>query len=223
MSSYGLGFLSATAPWTGAADVSISYTDTASSTNNTSTYSFSGISFGTAASNRVVAVSTYVQSIASISDVTIGGISATKAVELYATNATSVLAVYYATVPTGTSGTVAVRCSDAGGRCAIAAYRIIPGYSSAPSFASSAVAETTNISEVTGGSSIYVFLRTDTKTFSTTRNGVSLTPDVGGVFGGPNYAKLGNIATTGNPNAVINSTYAGATGGQGSIIVAHWR
>jgi len=223
--SYGLGFLSATAPWTGSVAASISFTDSAQSTNNNTSYTFSNLSVGTAATNRVVAVTIYSQSASAVSTVTIGGISATKAVEIYYTDAASVVAIYYAVVPTGTTASVVVNLADQAGRCAVGVYRIIPGYSSTPvSTVSGQATQSVSEFEVTGGASVYLFIENANTAYTPTRNTVSLTTDASSTFGGPKLVKYGNYPVTGDPNAGINSTYASGTGSNNcAIIVSHWK
>jgi hypothetical protein len=78
-----------------------------------STYTFSNVSIGTAASDRIVVICVSVQANATISTVTIGGINASLGKEEIYTAATPdvVASIWYAFVPTGTTATVAVTLS----------------------------------------------------------------------------------------------------------------
>lgn len=86
------------------------------------TATFTSVALGTAATNRVVAVyfgSGQVNN-GIVTDVTIQGITATLAVRAIATNSPSVNVIYYATVPTGTTGDVVVTYSTTWGATSIA-------------------------------------------------------------------------------------------------------
>jgi len=223
MSNYGLGFLSATAPWDGSAATSISFTDTASNTTNTDAYTFTGQSIGSAASNRIVVVSVYLIGVSSTKTVTIGGIAATEAVTNYYSTPNTFLGIYYAAVPTGTTATVFVESSGKANRCAISVYRLIPSYSSSALYTVSTTAiGDASLNEITGGSSVYAYVRDSSNSYTISRNSSTLTPDVSSVFGGSKLVKFGNFPVTGNPNAQNNSTYSSSTADVG-IVVAHWR
>lgn len=222
--SYGLGFLSATAPWTGSVAASISYTDYAQNTNNTTTYNFTNVACGTASSTRIVAIVAFASGIGGeISSLKINGTSATKAVGLYWSAETTSMSIYYLNVTTGTTCSVEVNTPDAAGRCAITVYSITPGYSATPSFTNTATnTGTMSITEVTGGVTIYGYTRDNTTAYTVTRDSVTITPDASTSVGGPNLIKVGSTTVTGNPNASSSATYA-ASASQVSVVAAHWR
>lgn len=96
----------------------------------TATPSFAGVNFGTANANRVIAVIAVGRANAAtnqtISSMTIGGIAATQVAS--AAGVVSNVAgidIWYASVPTGASGTVAVTWSSANVRSGIYVYSII--------------------------------------------------------------------------------------------------
>lgn len=95
---------------------------------------FTGISFGTADTNRIIAVPVCWRANAdgdTITGMTIGGVSATQASGAYvsATGGAWISDIWYAAVPTGTSGNVVVTFSATTSRTGIATYRIITGTS----------------------------------------------------------------------------------------------
>jgi hypothetical protein len=113
--------------------MTVTFEDSDSSAADASTYTFSGMTFGTAYAGRrlVVAVITRSGAAESISSVTIGGIAATalktKHNDLLAP-ARTICAIYAATVPTGTSGDVVVTCSGTMVRCAVGLYNSPTGF-----------------------------------------------------------------------------------------------
>ena len=102
-----------------------SYLTAVNDTSGKTTYSFASVSFGTAASDRLIVVCANPNgsSVTSINSMTIGGISATKAAENQTGNGVS--SIWFALVPTGTSGTVTFTCNAAASRARIAAYRVV--------------------------------------------------------------------------------------------------
>lgn len=106
--------------------VEATLTDHAYNPADQTSYSFASQSFGVAADNRHVVVC--VGGLAgagarSVSSMTIGGVAATKVVEI-ALNAVA-CAIYIANVPTGTTGTVSVTFNAPMVRAAIAVYRVV--------------------------------------------------------------------------------------------------
>lgn len=103
-----------------------SFQDSTSVSQNTATYSFAGRAFGAADADRKILVA--IRAIANASlptGVTIGGVAAT---HLNGTASGNIVVDYWwAAVPTGTTGTVAVTFSSGSSRdVAIAIYRVIP-------------------------------------------------------------------------------------------------
>lgn len=95
-------------------------------TSDTSTYTFSGASIGTAASDRIVVVAAWVRaaSTVSISSLTIGGVSATAIVTAEGTGtASNRLSIYALNVTSGTTADIVVNCSTAGVRAGIGVWR----------------------------------------------------------------------------------------------------
>jgi hypothetical protein len=93
-----------------------------------SSYTFSGVSFGTENQQRYVIVSVYgsAGTAPTSATVTIGGVSATA---LIASNSRN---FYIAKVPTGTSGTVVVTFSSATNECVISSYSVVGLQSTTP-------------------------------------------------------------------------------------------
>lgn len=115
---------------TGGVTFDLSFVTFATDTTDATTYTFSSQSFGVADTNRVIAVSigTRVNNGGTnqVSSVTIGGISATLAIRSAAAGTGFGLSeIWYASVPTGTTGTVVVNTATTAARCIIGIYRII--------------------------------------------------------------------------------------------------
>lgn len=139
------GTISIPFPGPGAASPGVTLTPTAvaSDTTNSTTYTFSSQSFGTAAADRYIIVvfgagrgSTGV----AVSSATIGGVGATIDVQNTATvsGSSAVSAILSAAVPTGTTGTVAVTISGAAAQnAAISVYSLTGSLTGAASFTNS--------------------------------------------------------------------------------------
>lgn len=99
-------------------------------TTNAATYTFTAQNFGTAAPDRYILCAVHSSSTGttarSISSLTIGGVNATKVVEITgsATNLT-LSAFWIAAVPTGASGNVVVNFNTTMQRCQIALHSLI--------------------------------------------------------------------------------------------------
>lgn len=102
----------------------ISYVTKASSTSGLTTYTFSSLSLGTEASDRIIAV-TIGGSVSSdsVSTVTINGVSAT-VLNHSGSNTFRTVAMAYAEVPSGTTGDVVVTWSGAADNCQIGVFKI---------------------------------------------------------------------------------------------------
>jgi len=106
--------------------VDIQFTDSDVSGTITDEYTFAGKDIGAVASDRVIAVGVGTSSgtnAAVISSVTIGGISATKAISSNAEE-NSLSDIWYATVPTGTTATVVVTYTLEQQRCGIGVWAV---------------------------------------------------------------------------------------------------
>lgn len=88
----------------------LSFLESRTTSANTTSQSFSGVSLGAAAPDRkiILAISHYITISAAPSSVTIGGISATKLVDNTSTASLGVSSIWIAAVPTGTSATVII-------------------------------------------------------------------------------------------------------------------
>ena len=98
---------------------------TAVKSNDATSYTFSSVSFGAEASNRSIVVGIGAGRASSgarnVNSVTIGGVTATKAIEKDSPAATgsNVAAIAFAKVPTGTSGDIVVTFNGTMARCGI--------------------------------------------------------------------------------------------------------
>lgn len=138
---------------------SLTATANASDTSSQTTYNFGTLSFGSADTTRIMAIAVGSRNAAGtqqVSSASIGGVSATFSVrQLGATNA-SVSEIWYAAVPTGTTGNVSVTFAGANSRAAVQVYAIIAPSSAAPTAtgASTANAPTTTFTIPAGGAAI---------------------------------------------------------------------
>lgn len=76
-------------------------------------YSWTGLSFGTASSNRYMVACIFMEGAFTVTGVTIGGVTASSVASK--ANGNSNVSMWIAAVPTGTSGTVAVTSTAPGG------------------------------------------------------------------------------------------------------------
>lgn len=108
--------------------MALSFLQSANSTTDTNAYTFSAQNLGAEASDRYIAVTVNGRkagATTSISSVTIGGVTASIAVQRANTiTNTSIAGIVIAAVPTGTTGDIVVTFADTLARCAIGVYRI---------------------------------------------------------------------------------------------------
>ena len=100
-------------------------TNTAFASDDTTqtTYTFASQAIGTAASTRVVIVCGGTRNSAQmISSMTIGGISATKAISAAGASSFNSAEIWYAVVPTGTTATISLTLGSSAPRYAISVY-----------------------------------------------------------------------------------------------------
>ena len=114
----------------GVGTVTVAFTAAAVDTVNATAFTFSGHSLGAAEANRKIVITVFgVGTTASsrlVSTLTIGGVSATLAIAVQnSTEDHYACEIWYATVPTGTTGDVVVTWNAAMGNCAIGAFRVI--------------------------------------------------------------------------------------------------
>ncbi|MGI9142873.1 MAG: hypothetical protein ACR2IJ_06740, partial [Fluviibacter sp.] len=127
----------------------LSYNGWTNATPATASYTFSGVPFGTAASGRVVviAINYALVGAPTISSVTIGGVTATLAVKVVATSQPRMSYIYYAVVPSGTSGNVEIVTSAAIGQLTnVISYSLYGLSSSAPTTTGVANNDTLSVS-----------------------------------------------------------------------------
>ena len=103
-------------------DTSVTFTDSSVNSSGATAYTFSSQAIGTASSDRVVAVGVSAgNSAAGINTLTVGGVSAVKAID--ATNSTET-ELWYASVPSGTTADIVVTFSSSKGRCGIGVWAL---------------------------------------------------------------------------------------------------
>ena len=104
-------------------DTSVTFTASAVNTSAQSSYTFSSQAIGTASSDRVVVVGTSGGSGATdaVSSMTIGGVSAVKAIGIVNNTGTE---IWYATVPTGTTASIVVNWGGTKNRSGIGVWAL---------------------------------------------------------------------------------------------------
>jgi len=158
--------------------VSPVYTVTRTSTADQQSYSFTSTSFSAAATDRIIAtfVTDYNGGGLGSTAVTIGGVTATRANSTTAADQV-VGAWFYALVPTGTSGTIAITFNSSGFVCGAHVYAI---YNADPATITS-----------------YVQAVINTSTSSTSQTGIVVPPGGAVLAGFSGGDGLGNLTFTG--------------------------
>jgi hypothetical protein len=102
---------------------SITYNGTANSGTDSTTYTFTGVSIGTAATNRLVYIEVQHDGAGArlLSSATIAGVSASTVDPTGQGNGTKIL---YANIPTGTTATIVITFDGTCTRCVIGSYSI---------------------------------------------------------------------------------------------------
>ena len=177
----------------------VNFITTASSAVNLTNYTFNSVDFGDEDANREVFVlvtyGSFALSARALNSMTIGGITATKAAN--AADAISGAACFYATVPTGTSGSVTLNFSGGVLRCAISVFNVI----NRPNISS----QETAVSHISAGSGESISI-TDT----VPNNGFSLgmlsqnTSDITGSLSSAPYTQVANFSYADGPTSYNN-------------------
>lgn len=126
---------------------SLTATANAVDTSTQTTYNFGTLSFGAADTTRVIAIGIGARNAAGtqiVSSASIGGVSATFAVRQITGLNSNVSEIWYAAVPTGTTGNVSVTFAGANARAAVQIYAIISPSTAAPT-ATGAQADTATV------------------------------------------------------------------------------
>jgi hypothetical protein len=185
------------------------------------TITHTGVSFGAADTNRVIAVvvAARMVTVNTITGVTIGGVAATEAVSARATVAGtngSNSGIWYASVPTGTSGDIVVTHGAAAARTGIAAYRVVtstPAPTSSNSANGAASPLSAAITVPTGGAGIAGLWQNGSVTDSTWSNA---TQDYQATSGGSSRMEAATVSTIGSVSP------GGTTGGNSVLSAAAW-
>ena len=215
---------------TGGSVMEFDYLGTSVSSSNLNTYTFLSNDLGSADAERVIAVVIHATaaSTRSITSVSIGGIAATAAV----TDASArPIGIWYAAVPTGTTGNIVVNFNSTGALdCRIGWFRLVPSVSTPLDTGDSGLAApprtVSNIEVVDGGcviSALMVAGLTATG-LAPTYNGVdgSTTHYILDAPSGSNSIfAVASIATT--QDSTTNDVGWSWTGNNGQALVASWR
>lgn len=128
--------------------VDCTYTDSAVSSSNLTTYTFSGRSLGSAADDRYILVCAFALGLSArtLSSVTIGGINATTILTASDDDGFTYVstAMVIAKVPTGTTGDIVVTWSGGLSGCGIGVYRLTNLESATPTATASDVIPSSN-------------------------------------------------------------------------------
>lgn len=186
-------------------DAQLSFVDSKSTDANQSTYTWTGVSFGAEAANRVLVALVVTQNV-TITSATIGGVSATIV-------GSPACWIVYATVPTGTSGTIVFNLNTGDTRNAFRLYRVVPGKSATPINTIADSSDATTSSSLTvkkGGVAVLNAARSSGNgAFTTSWNGTDTLSYVSGDYGSSNFRwNLGYIdpITTSESSTFTSST-----------------
>jgi len=109
------------------------FSDSAFQQANLTTYSFTSMNFGTAATDRkIITAFSGGNVFRNVSSVTIGGVAATALATIKSTGGALTTAMYIADVPSGTSGTITVVWAGAMTACGIGCWSVYGMNSSTP-------------------------------------------------------------------------------------------
>jgi hypothetical protein len=183
----------------------VSYQTVSQTGLGTDAFSFSSLAFGAAATDRVIVAAVWgiAESGNSILSATIGGVSATKLVEI--AGASDLLTIIAAAVPTGTTGTIAGTFNGSTGRAGVSVWRLV-GNEGVTAIATGSNSDLSGLTLATGqnGVAIAACINVDSRT--TTWTGASEDYDTDD---GTTNASGASVATDGN-NLTITPTLSGA-------------
>jgi len=197
------------------------------------TYTFTGVSFGTAASDRVVVVYiSYAASAASsITGVTIAGVAATLAVTANTSSQIRVASIYYASIPSGTSGTVVastnLTVTPVPGFCV--SYSMYGLSSTTPTTGVSnndvvSVAPSASVTITPNNGGIIVAgYNAGGIAAGTTSTWTNVTEDLDLIYSTSNIITNGSSTTAVNASTTITCTGTDGTVNRPNLIVATWR
>lgn len=205
----------------------LNFIGTSDNGTNASTFTFSNVDIGTASSDRLVVIASHATggasagNDASISSLTVGGTSMTKATSQFDDNASCDL--YYLTVTSGTTATVVATYDKQKGRCTIGVYTITGLSSTTPSDTGTSInsdsAPSLTLDIPTG--SIAVYAHTSANNATTTVSYSSATEHYDQGIGGENTTASGaSLADAGNAHtetATLSDSKAGT-----ALIGAVW-
>lgn len=233
MSLLGAGKASA-----GGASFSLAWTGVVIDTAGGTSVNYASVPIGVADANRVVAVAiagdTAGAATSPVSTVTIGGISATQVSGAATFSAIAYSDIWYASVPTGTTATVAVTYGTPIANSAVQAYRIItttptPSTGASGTAVAQAISNTAYTVPAGGGSfNVYVFrggsTGSDTVAWtnaSPTSNGDNLQQGIGGVTNSNPIISVAHTTGTGSITVSAAITGPGFNNNQ-TISAAAW-
>jgi hypothetical protein len=195
----------------------VSYITSANTVAAQSSYTFSNISIGTAASDRYIVVAAFGSggSSTTVTSVTVGGSNAASLVQI--AGSTTVNSLFIIPVSTGTTANIVVTFPDAKDRCAVSVWRVtgissITPYDTASFGTSNSVnTSSVNIDTVSGGILIASSIRGGTQSGTTTWTGATEAYDFtvsGRIVSG---ASLSNTSTETNRLLQTDFTTTAAT------------
>jgi hypothetical protein len=212
----------------GGGAATLTYEAFATENGGTAIATYTSVAFGTASSNRVLAFVTGARINAAdantVASATIGGVSATQASGAVATNATNQMStdIWYASVPTGTSGTIVVNWNAANARTGLYLYAVTttnptPSSGNGVASASSVASLNASITVPANGVGIVGFLAQQT---GNTLSFTNATQDASNALAGAaNGMEAGHTTSTGAIS--ITGTQTG-TNNNAAMSMAAW-
>lgn len=195
----------------------LTFKNVQSDTSDASSYSFTGLDFGTADSTRLIVVGVTAALVGNITAVDIGGVSATAVSGSFTSN------LWYASVPSGATGDIVVTCGGSASNCTISWYVC---YTSTPTPASegandisSGSGTSTPITIPTGGFAISCAWSVDTTDRVATWTYLTKNSDAFAEASTFNNHSAASSTTAGSPS--INITWT-ASASNGSSSWAVW-
>jgi hypothetical protein len=214
---------------TGTASASLTYEALATETSGTATATFSGVTFGTANSNRVmiiVAGSRVSSGLSNtVSSATIGGISATQvpSAAVTGTGGNMTSDIWYASVPTGLTGTIVVNWANANLRSGVCVYNLVTATPTVAHGASSSGQNTISLTftaSLTVPTSGFGVVGLVVQQSGNTLSFTNATQDVSGTLGAASNAiECGHTTATGSVALTGSQT---PTSNFGNMSAASW-
>lgn len=203
----------------------------ATDTSSQSTYSFAGVSFGTAATNRYTLCAAAVRNASStftVNSMTINGISATQ-VGSSANNTGATVqntaAMFIAANPTGTSGTVSYVLSTTANRAAVMCWSLTNLVSATPTANATSIANapTASLTINANGVGVAAVMGSTSPFTSPSSTWSNLTKDFDVNIGGINNSSGASLASAAGQSATVTDTITNVVGSASAAVFLAFR